>query len=301
MSIAKLVIGGRRRGGRADRKPWSADEGQWRLERILYEEIDRLPHSYRAAVIVCYLEGMSQAQAARQLYLTESAVRGRLARARKLLGQRLTRRGVGPCDGLAALGNLAHVCGLPSESVTEFTVRSALCFVNRGLGTSGVVKATVHGIANGVLRTMWFSSLKTITATVLVVGLLTAGTSLVAEWSGQAPVEPERSRPEVKRETTAIPASLAQAERIKPGTRPPRRAQEAQPARENAELAQLAPGPIVRTIPVSKDCMVLSYLPDWNFGNVDNIGVGNNDGGVRTLIDWPAIPLTKLVRPTGGF
>jgi hypothetical protein len=35
--------------------------------------------------------------------------------------------------------------------------------------------------------------------------------------------------------------------------------------------------------------MVLAYLPDWNFGNVDNIGIGNNDGGVRTLLDWPAI------------
>jgi hypothetical protein len=36
--------------------------------------------------------------------------------------------------------------------------------------------------------------------------------------------------------------------------------------------------------------MVLAYLPDWNFGNVDNIGIGNNDGGVRTLIDWQAVP-----------
>jgi hypothetical protein len=36
--------------------------------------------------------------------------------------------------------------------------------------------------------------------------------------------------------------------------------------------------------------MVLSYIPGWNFGHVDNIGIGNNGGGVRTLIDWPEIP-----------
>lgn len=32
--------------------------------------------------------------------------------------------------------------------------------------------------------------------------------------------------------------------------------------------------------------MVLSYLPDWSHGNVDNIAVANNDGGVRTLVNW---------------
>ena len=38
---------------------------------------------------------------------------------------------------------------------------------------------------------------------------------------------------------------------------------------------EAAPGPIVRAVPVSKDWMVLSYMPDWNFGNVNNIGIGN--------------------------
>ena len=47
--------------------------------------------------------------------------------------------------------------------------------------------------------------------------------------------------------------------------------------------------------------MVLAYLPDWNFGNVDNLGIGNNDGGVRTLIDWPAIPADEARRQIGDF
>ena len=37
------------------------------LEELLHEEIDRLPQAYRAAVVLCYLEGMSQEAAARQL------------------------------------------------------------------------------------------------------------------------------------------------------------------------------------------------------------------------------------------
>lgn len=51
---------------------------------------------------------------------------------------------------------------------------------------------------------------------------------------------------------------------------------------------------IQRIIPISKDCMILKYMPDWAYGNVDNIGIANNDGGVRTLIDWPAIPPEDL-------
>ena len=32
--------------------------------------------------------------------------------------------------------------------------------------------------------------------------------------------------------------------------------------------------------------MILAYLPRWNHGNVDNIAVANNDGGVQTLLAW---------------
>jgi hypothetical protein len=64
---------------------------------------------------------------------------------------------------------------------------------------------------------------------------------------------------------------------------------QAKAGKVDPDLAKVAPGPIVRTIPVSKDCMVLAYVPDRNSGNIDNIGIGNNDGGVRTLLDWPAI------------
>ena len=83
------------------------------MGRILHEEIGRLPGSYRAAVVVCYLEGLTQEQAARQLRLAESTVRGRLARARKMLGCRLTRRGVSPSVGLLALGTAADMAAAP--------------------------------------------------------------------------------------------------------------------------------------------------------------------------------------------
>ncbi len=67
------------------------------------------------------------------------------------------------------------------------------------------------------------------------------------------------------------------------------------------ELARSVPGRVVRTVPIIKDCMVLSYLPLWSHGRVDNIAVANNKGGVRTLLEWPAIPLEEARRSDRRF
>jgi RNA polymerase sigma factor (sigma-70 family) len=266
------------------------DQGQDDLERVLHEEIGRLPHSYRAAIVVCYLEGLSQAQAAHQLCVAESTVRGRLARARKLLGQRLMRRGIVPSTGLMALSNSADAGWRLPDAIARATARAALSFVNRGQAIPNVVAATAHDIANGVLFTMWFSNFKTIAVTLVVLGLVGAGTSLVTQRPAAARAPLEQSRTGADVGSTIASSGSAQDERSKSAQVQAKRRQEPQSVRVNPDLAKLVQGPIVRTTTVSKDCMVLAYLPDWNFGNVDNIGIGNNDGGVRTLLDWPAIP-----------
>jgi hypothetical protein len=72
------------------------------------------------------------------------------------------------------------------------------------------------------------------------------------------------------------------------------------PAVEDA-LAKEVKGRIVQVKPVEKDCMVLSYIPDWDHGEVDNIGLANNDGGVRTLLDWPKIPAADATKSDRKF
>jgi len=56
------------------------------------------------------------------------------------------------------------------------------------------------------------------------------------------------------------------------------------------ELREAVPGRVVHAFRVTKDLMILSYLPDWAHGNVDNVGLANNNGGVRALYSWEIVP-----------
>lgn len=73
---------------------------------ILDEEIADLPEHLRCAVVLCEIDGVSRKDAAGRLGIAEGTLSSRLAKARKLLGRRLRKRGVVlPTAGLAVLGS----------------------------------------------------------------------------------------------------------------------------------------------------------------------------------------------------
>jgi RNA polymerase sigma factor (sigma-70 family) len=64
------------------------------LRPVLHDEVGRLPEKYRLPVILCYLEGKTNEEAAELLHWPVGTVKGRLSRARDVLRTRLMRRGL---------------------------------------------------------------------------------------------------------------------------------------------------------------------------------------------------------------
>jgi RNA polymerase sigma factor (sigma-70 family) len=287
------------------------------LEQILHQEIDRLPGSYRAAILVCYMEGMTQSQAAQELRVAESTVRGRLARARRLLGQRLARRGLPLSTGLAVLDGAPHAVDLPLAAIQPwYLARAALQFGKHGQAARGVVSVTTQGIAQGVLFTMWLNSLKTISTLVIAAALLTAGTSSVIQRHAAAGPQIQAAASEDVLDTAASDPESESATELEPAPNPtpaqdaqtskPRSTKgksrrQTQAAAVDPDLAKTASSPIDRAVLLSKDCLILAYLPNQNLGGVDMLGLANYDGGCRCLIGWPDIPPDEAALPDRRF
>jgi RNA polymerase sigma factor (sigma-70 family) len=149
------------------------------VQTVLDEEVQRLPESYRAAFVLCVLEGKSGPQAAAELGVKEGAIWTRLTRARQLLQRRLTRRGVKLAAVLAGLtvGN-ATQAGLPAM-LAKVTIRFGL-LVAAGNSAAGVIPTPIAALAAGVIRAMCLSKARIAIAVMFSACLLTAGVGVGA-------------------------------------------------------------------------------------------------------------------------
>lgn len=149
-------------------------------QELIDEELRRLPEKYRTPLVLCYLEGKTNEQAARELGCPIGSMSGLLMRGRELLRDRLAGRGVALSTvGLTTLllDNVASAA-VPAALV-ESTVQAAALFAAGQATVLGWASAEAVALAEGVLKAMITSKLKWAAMAILALGLVGSGTRLL--------------------------------------------------------------------------------------------------------------------------
>ena len=187
-------------------EPADADEvDRGEFGPIVQEEVRRLPEKYRAAVVLCYWEGLTQEQAAAQLGCPLGTVRSRLARARDLLHRRLTRRGVEPLavgiDAIRRLPPLAPSwCGPRCEAAARIAA---------GQATNQVVSGAIASLVQRMLWRTTMIKLSGVAAGVILVGLAGYGVGIGAPQAGKPEAAPrEKPGDAASRQRTASSSAI---------------------------------------------------------------------------------------------
>ena len=171
---------------------------------ILDEEIGHLPEKYRLPVILCYLEGMTNDEAARQLNCPRGTIAIRLARARDRLRARLIRRGL----ALSA----ATLTAMLADSAMSAAVPPSLSIQASKAILAGTAPASITALAEGVLHTMFVSKIKTTLAVMLALAVVGGAGFCTIYLHGQGQVQHTPDRfPRKGVPDTKTPAKSAEA------------------------------------------------------------------------------------------
>jgi RNA polymerase sigma factor (sigma-70 family) len=164
-----------RRAGKMPAQEQLLDLEWTELKAVLDEELSQLPEKYRAPLVLCYLCGQTNAEAAAQLGWPSGSMSERLARAREMLRKRLNRRGLTLSAGLLALLLTQKAASAAvSPLLVEATVKVGMTYSAKAVA-AGSVSPTLIDLASDADEFSIARSLK-ILSLALAVALMIATT-----------------------------------------------------------------------------------------------------------------------------
>jgi RNA polymerase sigma factor (sigma-70 family) len=157
-------------------RPEPAGDGKLTdLKPLLDEELGQMSAKYRAPLVLCYLEGKTYGQAARELGWSEGSMSRRLAQARERLRQRLVRRGV--ALSTACLGALLtqSTQAAVAPGLIEGTTKAALTFAAGRPMAAGTLSEAAQALAREAVQQTCLFPLKTAATVLLALAAASAG------------------------------------------------------------------------------------------------------------------------------
>jgi RNA polymerase sigma factor (sigma-70 family) len=157
------------------------------LRAELDEELDRLPERFRTPLVLCYLEGKTNEEAARLLGVPPGSMSTLLSRGRERLRERLSHRGLA-CPAVALAAMLPPPAALVSSTLVQSTAQAAAVFA-AGAPAAGGISASVAALTEEVLKAMSSGGSRRLAALLLtlLIGLGAGGVAYAAVYTGQWP------------------------------------------------------------------------------------------------------------------